>query len=70
MRFEKAFVPYGAYWSTPFWGGRAASEPELDFAGDVARRVRHGEDRPHGLAGCRQDGRSAETRSTQARSRR
>jgi len=39
MRFEKAFVPYGAYWSTPFakWQGSLAHLHALSFAADVAR---------------------------------
>jgi acetyl-CoA acetyltransferase family protein len=38
MRFEKAFVPYGAYWSTPFskWQGSLAHLHAIRFAADVA----------------------------------
>jgi len=36
---ERAFVPYGAYWSTPFcrWQGSLAQEHALDLAARVAR---------------------------------
>lgn len=39
MRFEHAYVPYGAYWSTPFckWQGSLAHLHALRFAADVAR---------------------------------
>ena len=39
MRFEKSFIPYGAYWSTPFckWQGSFATKNALSFAGEVAR---------------------------------
>ena len=39
MRFENSFVPYGAYWSTPFakWQGSLSHLHALTFAADVAR---------------------------------
>jgi acetyl-CoA acetyltransferase len=39
MRFEKTFIPYGAYWSTPFckWQGSFATKNSLSFAGEVAK---------------------------------
>jgi len=41
MRFEKAYIPYGAYWSTPFarWQGSFASLHPVHFAADVAKRA-------------------------------
>lgn len=41
MRFEKAFIPYGAYWSTPFckWQGSFATKNALAFAAEVAREA-------------------------------
>jgi acetyl-CoA acetyltransferase family protein len=41
MRFENVYVPYGAYWSTPFvkWQGNFANLHPLVFASDVARRA-------------------------------
>jgi acetyl-CoA acetyltransferase len=41
MRFEKAYIPYGAYWSTPFckWQGSFSHLPAIPFAADTARRV-------------------------------
>jgi acetyl-CoA acetyltransferase family protein len=41
MRFERAFVPYGAYWSSPFarWQGSFASLHPVDFAAEVAKRA-------------------------------
>ncbi len=41
MRFEKAYVPYGAYWSTPFckWQGSFANLHPIRFAAEVARRA-------------------------------
>lgn len=41
MRFEKAFLPAGGYWSTPFskWGGSFASLHPLKFAAEVARNA-------------------------------
>jgi len=39
MRFEKSFIPYGAYWSTPFckWQGGLSGHNALVLAGEVAR---------------------------------
>jgi acetyl-CoA acetyltransferase family protein len=41
MRFENAFIPYGAYWSTPFarWQGSFASLHPVHFAAEVAKRA-------------------------------
>lgn len=41
MRFEHAYIPYGAYWTTPFarWQGSFAGLHPLRFAADVARRA-------------------------------
>jgi len=41
MRFEKAYIPYGAYWSTPFckWQGSFSHLAAIPFAADTARRV-------------------------------
>src|SRR5947209_5095919 len=41
MRFEKAYIPYGAYWSTPFarWQGSFASLHPVLFAAEVAKRA-------------------------------
>ena len=38
--FEKAFIPYGAYWSTPFvrWQGAFAHLHAIEFAAHVAKR--------------------------------
>jgi acetyl-CoA acetyltransferase family protein len=39
MRFEKAFVPYGGYWSTPFtkWQGSLANLHAVSLAAQAAR---------------------------------
>lgn len=39
MHFENAYIPYGAYWSTPFvkWQGSFASQHPLKLAAEVAR---------------------------------
>lgn len=39
MRFEKSYVPYGAYWSTPFckWQGSLANSNSVLLAASVAR---------------------------------
>jgi acetyl-CoA acetyltransferase len=39
MRLEHAYIPYGAYWSTPFcrWQGSFANLHALRFASDIAR---------------------------------
>ena len=41
MAFEKSYVPYGGYWSTPFvkWQGKFATLHPLKFAAEVARRA-------------------------------
>ncbi len=41
MQFDKAFIPYGAYWSTPFckWQGSLASQEPIPFAARIANEV-------------------------------
>jgi acetyl-CoA acetyltransferase family protein len=41
VKFERTFVPYGGYWSTPFarWQGSLAQAHPLRLAADVARRA-------------------------------
>ncbi|MFQ5594049.1 MAG: thiolase family protein [Anaerolineae bacterium] len=41
MRFEKVFIPYGGYWSTPFcaWQGNFAHLHAVTFAADIARQA-------------------------------
>jgi len=41
MPFDKAYVPYGGYWCTPFarWQGSFANLHPLPFAAEVARRA-------------------------------
>ena len=41
MRFEKVYVPYGGYWSTPFakWQGSLAHLHAVKFAADVAKQA-------------------------------
>jgi acetyl-CoA acetyltransferase len=41
MRFERAFIPYGVYWSTPFckWQGSLSHLNAVPFAAEVARRA-------------------------------
>ena len=41
MQFERAYVPYGGYWSTPFcrWQGSLAHLHALKFAAEVAVRA-------------------------------
>jgi len=41
MAFEKAFIPYDAYWSTPFcrWQGSFAHLHSMQFAADVCKRA-------------------------------
>ncbi len=41
MKFEKTFVPYGGYWSTPFvrWQGSLAEAHPVVLAAEVARRA-------------------------------
>jgi len=39
MAFEKAYIPYDAYWSTPFcrWQGSFAHLHAMEFAGQICR---------------------------------
>jgi acetyl-CoA acetyltransferase len=41
MFFEKAYIPYGGYWSTPFcrWQGSFAHLNAISFAADIAKRA-------------------------------
>jgi acetyl-CoA acetyltransferase len=41
MSFEKTYIPYGGYWSTPFakWQGSFANLHPLKFAADITRRA-------------------------------
>ncbi|MGA9347930.1 MAG: thiolase family protein [Anaerolineae bacterium] len=41
MFFEKAYIPYGGYWSTPFcrWQGSFAHLNAIPFAADIAKRA-------------------------------
>ena len=41
MRFQRAYIPYGAYWSTPFckWQGSFATLHPITFAAEVSRRA-------------------------------
>jgi acetyl-CoA acetyltransferase len=41
MLFKNAFVPYGAYWSTPFckWQGSFADQNAVVFAGETAKKA-------------------------------
>ena len=41
MKFQKAFIPYGGYWATPFvkWQGNFASLHPLKFAADTTKRA-------------------------------
>lgn len=41
MRFEKSFIPYGIYWSTPFckWQGSFAHLNAIPFAAELARKA-------------------------------
>jgi acetyl-CoA acetyltransferase len=41
MRLEHVYIPYGAYWSTPFcrWQGSFANLHALRFAADIAKRA-------------------------------
>lgn len=41
MQFENVYVPYGAYWSTPFcaWQGSFAAQPPIPFAAELTRRA-------------------------------
>ena len=41
MFFQKAYIPYGGYWSTPFcrWQGSFAHHNAIPFAAEIARRA-------------------------------
>jgi acetyl-CoA acetyltransferase len=41
MRYENAYIPYGAYWTTPFckWQGSFANLHPITFAADVAKQA-------------------------------
>jgi acetyl-CoA acetyltransferase len=41
MRFENAYIPYGAYWSTPFcrWQGSFANLHSIRFAAEISSRA-------------------------------
>ena len=41
MRFQRSYIPYGAYWSTPFckWQGSFAALHPITFAAEVTRRA-------------------------------
>jgi acetyl-CoA acetyltransferase family protein len=41
MAFEKVYIPYGGYWSTPFcrWQGSFANQHSMVFAAEIARRA-------------------------------
>jgi len=41
VRFERVFIPYGGYWSTPFvrWQGNFAHLHPIVFAAEIARRA-------------------------------
>ena len=41
MRFRRAFIPYGAYWSTPFckWQGSLSTQHAIPLAAEVAARA-------------------------------
>jgi acetyl-CoA acetyltransferase family protein len=41
VQFEDVWIPYGAYWSTPFcvWQGSLATVPPIPFAAEVAMRA-------------------------------
>jgi len=41
MQFEDVWIPYGAYWTSPFcaWQGSFASLPPIPFAADLAARA-------------------------------
>jgi acetyl-CoA acetyltransferase len=46
MQFNHVFIPYGAYWSTPFvrWQGNFAHLHPISFASDIARNALHERD--------------------------
>ena len=41
MQFNRVFIPYGGYWSTPFarWQGNFAHLHPMVFAADIARNA-------------------------------
>lgn len=41
MKFENVYIPYGAYWTTPFckWQGSFATLPPIPFAAECATRA-------------------------------
>jgi acetyl-CoA acetyltransferase len=41
MSFDKVYIPYGGYWSTPFcrWQGSFANQHSIEFAADIAKRA-------------------------------
>jgi hypothetical protein len=41
MKFEKVFIPYGGYWSTPFvrWQGSFANTHPIPLAAETATRA-------------------------------
>jgi len=50
MRFEKSFIPYGAYWSTPFckWQGSLSTVNAIPLAAKAARKAMAERDIPAG----------------------
>ena len=44
MAFEKTYIPYDAYWSTPFcrWQGSFAHQHSMQFTADIANRALRG----------------------------
>ena len=55
MRFEKAFIPYGAYWSTPFtkWQGSLSTINAVQLAAQAANHALAARDREDRLPGDR-----------------
>jgi acetyl-CoA acetyltransferase len=54
MRFERSFIPYGAYWSTPFckWQGSLSTINAVVLAGQAARRALGEREIPAGEIGA------------------
>ena len=50
MRFEKSFIPYGGYWSTPFskWQGSLSTFNSIELAGQAGRKALAERDVPVG----------------------
>ncbi len=48
MFFQKCYIPYGGYWSTPFcrWQGSFAHLNAVPFAAEVASRALKERDSP------------------------